>query len=806
MVTDPSSKLPFGELLRRLRVTAGLTQEALAERAGLSARGLSDLERGVRAGPRQDTLDLLVAALALGPAERTALVAAARRGAAAATRPRAVSPITDSAIGVRFSGATLPIPVEQLIGREREVAALSALLGDPSGRLVTLTGPGGVGKTRLALEVASTMRGAFPGGVVFVPLAAIRDASLVLPTVAQALGVRETVDRPPEEALAVVLRGRRALLVLDNLEQVLDAGPALGRLLAATPELRLLLTSRVPLRLTGEQRYPVPPLATPHLAPAQPDALADNPAMRLFAQCARQVRPNFALTSDTADAVAMICRRLDGLPLAIQLAAARVAVLAPAALLLRLERTLPLLTGGPRDQPARLQTMREAIAWSYDLLSAEEQALFRQLAVFAGGFSLEAAAAVWQSEGASEVTVFEGIAELVEASLVHVQAEDGPGGEPRFSLLETIREYGAEQLAANGEEEQTRERHAAWVSAFAEEAEPQVFRAEQQTWWSRLETELPNIRASLDWFEQTGDAERALRLAGALTPFSWMRGYLREGQEWLRRALAIPGEASAASHAWALCSIGALTWFRGDNEAARTLAERALALARAGDFALGVAVSYHLLAITAMMQGDLEQALVLGVEGIAREREVADPHWLAILLSDIGTIAMLHGDDDQGKAWSSEGLALNRALGNRWAIGIHLSDLGVVAQGRGDLAEAARQYAESARLFREVGDTWYIASPLAGLAAIAVSQGGPETAARLLGVATALREASGSTVWTTERERDEQTVALARAALGEERYAQALEAGRALPLTLAVDEAIAKVGEASQLRLVDTTS
>jgi predicted ATPase/transcriptional regulator with XRE-family HTH domain len=805
MATDPSSNPPpFGELLRRLRVAAGLTQEALAERAGLSARGLSDLERGVRAAPRKDTLDLLVAALALGPTERMALVAVARRGAAAAARPRAVSPASDAAGGARFSGDALPVPADQLIGREREVEALSTLLEDPGGGLVTLTGPGGVGKTRLALEVASRLSGAFPGGVAVVPLAAIRDASLVLPTIAQALGVRETADRSPEEALAVALRGRRALLVLDNLEQVLDAGPALGRLLAASPELRLLVTSRVPLRIGGEQRYPVPPLATPDLTPANSDVLADNPAMRLFAQRARQVRPDFALTPDNADAVAMICRRLDGLPLAIQLAAARVAVLPPSALLLRLEHTLPLLSGGPRDQPARLQTMREAIAWSYDLLPPAAQLLFRQLAVFAGGFSLDAAAAVSQSEGASDVSVFEGISELVEASLL--QAEDRPGGEPRFSLLETIREYGVEQLAAKGEEEQTRERHAAWLLAVAEAAEPQLFQAEQQTWWSRLEAELPNIRAALAWFEQTGDAERAQRLAAALTPFNWMRGYLREGQDWLHRALAIPGETSAASHAWALCASGTLTWFRGDNEAARALAEQALALSRAGDFALGMALSYHVLAMTAMMQGNLEQALVLGEEGIAREREVAESHWLAILLADMGTVAMLHGDDDQGRAWSAEGLALNRTLGNRWTIGIHLSDLGVVAHGRGDLAEAARLYAESARLFRDIGDIWYIASPLAGLAAIAVTQDRPETAARLLGVAMALREASGSTVWSTERERDQQTVTLARAALGEERYAQALEAGRALLLTQAVEEAIARVGEVAQPRIVDSAS
>ena len=793
---------PFGELLRRLRVAAGLTQEALAERAGLSARGLSDLERGVR--PRHARTPWTYSSRpwrSEQPAHGAGGGRETRRGSAA--RPRALSPASDSAGSVLFSGAALPVPADQLIGREREVEALSALLGDPGGRLVTLTGPGGVGKTRLALEVASRLRGAFPGGVAVVPLAAIRDASLVLPTVAQALGVRETADRSPEEALAVVLRGRRALLVLDNLEQVLDAAPRWG---ASSLLSRVAPPPYQPGAASHRRRAAVPGAPTGHtdLTPATPDAHADNPAMRLFAQRARQIRPDFALTPDNADAVAMICRRLDGLPLAIQLAAARVAVLPPSALLLRLEHTLPLLSGGPRDQPARLQTMREAIAWSYDLLPPAAQVLFRQLAVFAGGFSLDAAAAVWQSEGASDVSVFEGISELVEASLL--QAEDGPGGEPRFSLLETIREYGVEQLAANGEEEQTRERHAAWLLAVAEAAEPQLFRAEQLTWWSRLEAELPNIRAALNWFEETGDAERAQRLAGVLTPFNWMRGYLREGQDWLRRALAIPGETSAASHAWALSSSATLAWFRGDNEAARALAEQALARSRFGDFALGMALSYHVLAITAMMQGNLEQALVLGEEGIAREREVADSHWLAILLADMGTVAMLHGDDDQGRAWSAEGLALNRALGNRWTIGIHLSDLGVVAQGRGDLTEAARLYAESARLFLEVGDTWYIASPLAGLAAVAVSQGSPETAARLLGVAMALRETSGSTVWTTERERDEQTVTLARSALGEERYAQALEAGRALPLTQAVEEAIAGVGEAAQQRLVDSTS
>ena len=736
---------------------------------------------------------MIIEALALGPEDRAALMAAARSATKTAW-PRASRGRSTPPSETRFPGAELPVVADPLVGRERELVEVTALLHGEGTRLVTLTGPGGVGKTRLALQVADDRRTEFAGGVAFVPLAAITDSSLVLPTIAQALGAREIQDRSPEEAIAAALRGRRTLLVLDNLEQVLDAAPAIGRLLTAKLDVRLLVTSRTALRLSGEQRYPVRPLPVPEPT-QQGEDLTESPALRLFAQRARQVRPDFALTPDNTHAVAMICRRLDGLPLAIELAAARVAVLSPPALLARLERALPLLSGGARDQPARLQTMSAAIGWSYDILPREVQVLFRELAVFEGGFTLEAVVAVCQPNAETEAAVFERVAELVEASLV--RTEEGPDSEPRFSMLETIREYGIEQLAAHGEEEQTRERHAAWVMTLAEEAEPELFRAEQYTMWRRLEAELPNIRAALSHFESIGDPERAQRLAGVLTPFNWMRGYLREGQDWLRRALAIPGHSSAETHAWALFSSATLAWFRGDNDAARSLLEESLALSRDADFALGLALSCHLLAVTAMMQGDLEQALVFGEEGIAREREVADAHWLAILLQDVGTIAMLHGDVDRGKAWSAEGLALSRALGNRWNMGIHLSDLGVVAQGRGDLAEAARNYAESTRLFREVGDTWYIASPLAGLAAIAVENGRPEVAVRLLGAAAALREASGSTIWATERERDEQTIARAGAALGEEGYAQALEAGRNLPLAEAVDEAAAIAADAT---------
>jgi tetratricopeptide (TPR) repeat protein len=362
-------------------------------------------------------------------------------------------------------------------------------------------------------------------------------------------------------------------------------------------------------------------------------------------------------------------------------------------------------------------------------------------------------------------------------------------------MLETIREYGLEQLAASDDVAAVREQHAAWVLAFATRTEPELLQAEQQLGVASLEAERPNIRAALAWLEQISDAERAQRLASVLTIFIYMSGHFREGQEWLRRALAIPGDSSPLARASALWGSGVLAWFRGEYDAARAVLEQSLAVSREKDFLLGVARAKHALAITSWMQGDLEQALVLGEEGVAIYRAVAQPQWLAILLPDLGTMALLAGDDEQGRAWSAEGLAINRELGNRWNTANHLSDLGVVAQSRGDLDEAAHHYAESVRLFRDLGDTWYVASPLAGLASIAVVQGYPKVAARLLGVAEALRVASGATVFTSEQERDEQTAAAARAALGDAAYARAVAAGRSMRIEQAVDEAMTIVGD-----------
>jgi predicted ATPase/transcriptional regulator with XRE-family HTH domain len=771
-----------GDFVRRHRIAAALSQEELAERAGLSVRAISDLERGIHRMPRLETVRMLADALALSEAGRAELLAVARP----------TPPGREATVAALASHDLLPPQLTPLIGRDTEVAAIVHLLAQDDVRLVTLTGPGGTGKTRVALAVAADMRDRYADGVSFVDLAPIRDASHVVPTIAGVLGVRENPAEPLRETLSRALVERRILLVLDNCEQVLEAAGDIAALLATCRQVTVLATSREPLRLRPERVLPVPPLALP---PARhlPDLaeLGQVPSIALFIERAQAADPAFTLSEGNAAAVVAICRRLDGLPLAIELAAVRVRLLPPEALRARLERNLSLLTSGARDAPARQRTLRDTIAWSHDLLSSEEQALLRRLSVFVGGWTVEAAEAVARSQEGLDVLL--GLGSLLERSLV--QRGDSADDEPRFGLLETIREYGLEQLAGSGEEAQTRERHAAWVLAFVEEADPQLLRADQQTWWRRLEAEQPNIRAALAWFERTGDAERAQRLAGALWTFVWLRGYLREGQAWLQRALAIPGETPGAVRAWVMVGIAGSAWMRGDNDAAWTLTKQALAFSRAADFPLGEAVSLFQLAETTWMQGDLQQALTLGQEAIARLREVGHPGWLAVFLVDLGSIALLTGDDERGAAWSAEGLDLNWALGNRWIIANHLCDLGLVAQRRGDLVAAARHYAESARLLREVGDTWYIAHPLAGLAAVAVAHGRAETAARLLGGAAALREASGTKHWATEQERDEQTVATTLGALGEERYVRALAVGWTLPIDQAMDEVIAMVDD-----------
>ncbi|HEV2459684.1 MAG TPA: helix-turn-helix domain-containing protein, partial [Ktedonobacterales bacterium] len=544
--------VPFGMLLRRFRLAAGRTQAGLAEQSGLSERAVNDLERDPRRVPRLESVRLLADALGLSPQDRAALLAAARPQAAGAPSHSATFSHRGTLHPARHN---LPVQLTPLLGREDEMVAVTALLRQDAVRLVTLTGPGGVGKTRLGLQVAAELVDEYADGVWFVRLSRLVDPALVLPTIAHILGLQEAGRQPVEAVLREWLRTRAVLLLLDNFEQVVAAAPEVAELLAASPGLKVLVTSRMGLHLRGEQEVPVPPLGLPSAAgsPRLPavERLNQYPAVALFLARAREARPEFQVTSATAPAVLGICARLDGLPLAIELAAARLKVLPPPALLRRLEQALPLLEGGARDLEARQQTMRATLAWSEDLLEPAEQRLFGRLAVFVGGFTLEAAEAVCAAPAGAEplgVDVLAGLGALVEQSLVQPQTgdegegEEEEGGEARFRLLYVVREYALERLEASGEADALRQAHALYFLMVAEQAEPQLHGPEQRTWLARLERELDNERAALGWLGERAEVERGLRLAAALTWYWGERSHFLEGLGWLKGLLAQPAQ------------------------------------------------------------------------------------------------------------------------------------------------------------------------------------------------------------------------------------------------------------------------
>jgi predicted ATPase/class 3 adenylate cyclase len=640
---------------------------------------------------------------------------------------------------------TLPAQLTSLIGRTAEIAAVCNRLRHPDVRLLTLTGPGGMGKTRLALQVAAELLDDLDNGVYFVDLAAVSDPALVAVTIAQTLGVQETDDQPIVERLKAFLRDKQLLLVLDNFEQIVDAAPLIEQLLVAAPRLKVLVTSRMVLHLYGEHEIIVPPLAIP--APTrlpELEELSRYDAMRLFTDRAQAVKANFILTNANAPAVAEICHRLDGLPLAIELAAARSKLFAPDALLARLSSRLQVLTGGARTLPARQQTIRATIDWSYHLLDQGERALFARLGVFVGGCTFESTEAVCKPAGVLSMDVTDGITSLLDKNLL--RQVEGSDGEPRFVMLETIREYALERLEASGKTDLLRQWHADYFLALTEAAEPHIIGTEQAAWHNRLEAEHDNLRSALAWSHAASRAELGLRLAGALWRFWRARGYFNEGRDWLARLFALPhsGDVSAWVRGKALLGAGTFANLQGDYTQAGVLLVESLALCRTLDDKQGTAWALNELGAVAYDQGDRGQARALWEESLALFRERNDKRGMAEVLDKLGRVARERGDYGRATALFQESLNLSRELGYDRGAAIVLKSLGNMAWLQGDYGAARALHKDSLALYSELDDKWGLALSLNRLGLVAREQGDYETARALFEESLALRQGLGN--------------------------------------------------------------
>jgi len=721
----------------------------------------------------------------------------------------------------------IPTPRNPLIGREQELATACQLLMRDDVALVTLTGPGGTGKSRLGIQIALELRDQFQDGVYMVGLESISDPNLVVPTIAKTFGVVET---PGASALVELLKkqscDKQRLVLLDNFEQVLPAAPQIAELLEACPSSKMLVTSRASLHLRAERELRVPPLGVPPQKSSHSlQPLMQYPAVQLFTQRAQSVKPDFQVTSENAAAVAEICYRLDGLPLAIELASARSRMLSPQALLARLEHCFDLLRGGTRDLPERQHTLYSAIAWSYNLLQEDEKRLFRRLSVFVGGWTFDAAEAVCNGDGEHGVDVLDGLETLVDNSLL--QPPEEVDGEPRLRMLETIREFARERFAASGEADAIHQRHARYFLSLAEQAGIEMHHAVQQVSYRRLEAELDNLRAAMGWALEQSDHELGLRIAMALSKFWWTRGYRREGLQWLERGLAGNGSLSPAVKAKALNRAGflkrdlgdydgavgmlldslALWWEigdragiafsldklgttvmrQGDYKTATAMLEQALELRRQLGDRHGTYASLNNLGLAASWQGHCERAIELFSESLALARAADDDHTLGIALTNLGEVYARQGDSVRAEACYGEAESIYRKLGNRAGEADVTRNRAVLALRQGSHGRAFDLFVETILAFREMDDMEYTILAIEGLAAVAKEQHRSDRAARLLSASESLRKLVGVARTAVDQLEYEACITGVRSQLDKASYAAAWAEGG----TMTFEEAVA---------------
>ena len=788
----------FGDLLRRYRTESGITQEELAERAAISARTVSDIERGLRSSVYRQTAMRLADALNLEPADAEVFETAARRGAARGTaRTSRMTPEI----------SVIPVPLTRLIGRDDDLRAILAVLLTPDVRVLTLLGPGGIGKTRLAIEVAIQARARFADGVFFVPLAVTSDPALVPALIARELGVT-AVRKPISEALRDHLREREALVVLDTFEHLLPAAAFVAELAVACPRLTFLVTSRAPLRVRGEREDRLAPLAVPD-GNARVADLGAYPATVLFLERAQAVKPDLRLDDRAAAAIAQICRRLEGLPLALELAAVRLRHLPLATVQELLDHRLNVLVGGPRDLPPRHQAMRDTIAWSYDLLQPGEQLLFRRLSVFAGGWTRSAAESICSDPGGTD-RLLEDLVVLVDNNLVTVH--EGAGDEPRFGMLDVIREFGGEQTQAHDEADELGRRHATTLATLAEAAEPELGRSTQETWYRSLQAEHDNLRAAITWSLRHGETILAQRLAGALWLFWRRHGDYSEARVWLDRALAAGDERAPASpdgsnsgdspgsagdspyRRKVLWGDAWISYYQGDYGHAGRLGDELLRVAESDHDQIGIRNGLTVRGIVAVAEQRFTDALAPLEQALRICREVCPPWLLATSLLVLG-MASMHGPDlTRSRRLLAEALRGYRDLGDGLFAARTTGYLGYVALLQDHLPAARRLFASSLHGFQKLGERFGIAEALQAISVLNAAEGRDERAAELAGAAHAVWNSMSAQALASDRVIATRYLDAARGRLGPLKWRAAFRRGQAMNINLAIADALRRPG------------